>query len=128
MSERVAFKEHHGKQVLRVDLRSATRDENLASMRALEELMAQQAPVSVNLLGVAGENEFDPEIFNRWRGTLLGIQSKVKRSAMTGFEGVALLAVRGYIAASALLGNELGKDRGVYFDTEQEAMDWLAKD
>lgn len=123
----VQFIDHGGQQILVVDLRNSSREEHIGLIQEFNRLLTDKGPSSVRLLGITGGYpDFFPDIAGRWRAALLANKDKITRSAMVGFTGIFKVAVLSYMRLANLLGSPLGKERGVPFDTDEAALNWLA--
>jgi hypothetical protein len=123
----VQFVDHGGRQILVVDLRNSDRQAHLGLIQEFNRLLEGKAPNSIRLLGItAAYPDFYPDIAGRWRAALLANKEKITRSAMVGFSGIFKVAALSYLRLASLLGSPLSKERGVPFDSEEAALNWLA--
>jgi hypothetical protein len=117
--------QHQGKRIFQIDVRSASRDEQLELLREYSKVLSQEPDGSVLLLVLAGDFDFHPDVVTKAKAHLLEGQPKVVRSALVGVDGILKVAIDGFIAMARFLGMSMNQDRGRHFETAEEAMDWL---
>jgi hypothetical protein len=117
--------QHQGKRIFQIDVRSASRDEQLELLREYSKVLSQEPDGSVLLLVLAGDFDFHPDVVTKAKAHLLEGQPKVVRSALVGVDGILKVAIDGFIAMARFLGMSMNQDRGRHFETAGEAMDWL---
>jgi hypothetical protein len=125
MSRRVQWVQYKGKRLFQVDIRSASRDEQLEALAAYSALLKSEPDASVRVLVIAGEFDFHPDVITKAKAHLLDGQPKVLRSALVGVDGILRVAIEGFIAMARFLGMSMNQDRGRHFENEEEAKDWL---
>jgi hypothetical protein len=127
--QRVVWLERSGRKILSVDLRSATREEQLQVVDAYVSAL-ERSPERISLL-VRGDGklEYYPDMSTRLKALMAVQENRLRRSALVGFAGIVRVAFDSFFVAARLLGKDV-QDRGRHFeDAELEAaLDWLAAD
>jgi hypothetical protein len=119
--------EHKGKRIFQLDVRSASRDEQLEMLREYSAVLSKEPDASVRLLVLAGHFDFHPDVVTKAKTYLLEGQPKIIRSALVGVDGILKVAIDGFIAMARFLGMSMNQDRGRHFESEEEAKDWLVR-
>lgn len=128
MNKRLQWTSHRGQKVLQIDLRNFGREEQLETAEAYAKLLGAEPEGSVRILVMGGGGfEFHPDLLPKVKAQLLQVQSKVKRSALVGFDGILKVAIDGFFTLARFLGMTVNDDRGRHFDREDEALEWLVK-
>lgn len=130
VDKRVYFKEHHGKQVLHIDLRGAQRDGQLAVLESCAAAVANLPENSARLLVLAEDGfDFYPEVATKARSVMAESMPKVMRSALLGLEGIVKVAFDTYYQGARLMGHEVD-EHGRHFKSDDlnAALDWLVQD
>lgn len=127
MEKRLTWTEHNGKEILRFNAKDSNRVEQLALLDDYARALKNRPPHSVLLLLEGGRIEFHPEVITRGKALFNELEDRIARSAVIGMEGVLKMAVQGYRQSARLMGRNMD-DKAKPFDSEQAALDWLAKD
>ncbi len=116
---RVAFITHKGASIVKVDLsRSATVEENLVVLEEARKVIGAKPPGSVLLLTDVTQAFFNAKGISALKDWSNFNTPYVKASAVLGITGIYRII---YEAVQKLVGREI-----VCFDTEEQALAWLA--
>jgi hypothetical protein len=112
--------EHKGRKILYVDYRElGSQGILLLINESFTEVLASPRPV--RLLGNIGDAGVSPAVMREMKklgGTIL--RQKLEKTAVVGVTGVMNVFFNAYVAVA-------GKDTVRKFETEKQALDWLAE-
>jgi hypothetical protein len=129
-SNRVTWINHVGVTLLCIDLRASSRDEQLAVLESYVIVLRQSTDLGLTVLVLGDADvQFSPDLVSRARAALSGHGTKIRRSALVGFEGISKLAFDGHLSSERMLGKSV-IDRGKHFPAEAKAaaLAWLVSD
>jgi hypothetical protein len=113
----VQFVTHKGTKVLKVDLSHSTSiEENIDALKKARILISTKPPESVLILTDLTKTHFNVSAVEELKKFSKAITPFVKASAVLGAVGVI------YDGVVRLVGRDSAR-----FDTEEEALDWLAE-
>ena len=115
--ERVQLLTHKGAKVLKVDVSGCPSvEENIATLRKARTVISTMPPKSLLIVTDVTKTRFNISAVEELKSFSKFITPFVKASAVLGAVGII------YDAVVKLAGREI-----VRFDTEEQALDWLAK-
>ena len=127
-TQRVIWIVHDGARILKVDLRSTVREEQLSSLEAFAGALAQSPDekVDVLVLGDAGMDYF-PDVSTRTKALMAGLENKIRRSVLLGFSGITRVAFDGFFNTARLMGQDV-EERGRHYEAQDmdSALQWLS--
>ena len=109
---------HNRKMIVVTDYRGLKGAEQIKTLEQLAQI-AKMSPTSVPFLSNFEGANIGPEYVNRVKALGRGHQTNTNRQALLGIKGLKNLLLKSYIALT-------GAKEIKAFDTETEAMDWLA--
>ncbi len=117
--DRVGFVRHGGATILKVDLSHPSNvEENLATLKHAKAIVGTHPPKSLLMLTDVTGTVFNPRAVEEMKQYSAFNTPYVKASAVVGLSGVARVI---YDAVVRVIGRSVAT-----FDTEAEALDWLA--
>lgn len=124
LSRRLAFEEHKGRRILRMDNSSNSKDEAYAIFDKFDALIRQQ-PLGSALVLCDFENCYhDVTILGQWKRASPEHEAFIKKTACVGVAGSFRIAMAAYRFFARLRGVKIDtimRD----FDDEAAAMEWL---
>jgi len=118
--ERVGFIRHGGATILKVDLsHPSSIDESLATIKAAKAVIGTHPPKSLLILTDVTGATFNTKAVEEMKHYSSFNTPFVKASAVIGLSGLAKII---YDAVIKVIGRSVAT-----FDTEAEALDWLAR-
>ena len=116
---RVQFVQHRGVSILKVDFSHLTKiEESIALLREATAIISKQQPRSVRLLTDVTGAAFNPKGVEELKRFSAAATPFVKASAAIGVSGLGRVI---FEAVIKFIGRNIAS-----FDTEAEALDWLA--
>ncbi len=118
--ERVGFVSHKGASILKVDLSGATSiEEKLATIKQAKGIISAHPPKSLLILTDVTGTTFNAKAVEEMKQYSSHNTPYVKASAVIGISGLARII---YDSVVRVIGRSV-----VSFDTEAQALDWLAQ-
>jgi dihydroxyacetone kinase DhaKLM complex PTS-EIIA-like component DhaM len=115
--ERVQFITHRGTKVLKVDLsHGASVEDNIGTLHKVKTVISTKPPRSLLILMDVTKTRFNISAVEELKNFSKFITPFVKASAVMGAVGII------YDAVVRLVGRDIAR-----FDTEEQALDWLAE-
>jgi hypothetical protein len=124
-SKRFQVLDEGGTKVLLMDYSLASREEVWDLTKQFEEWVVKQEPNSVNVLFDVYKPYYEPAHINHWKKTLGRNDVYIRKSAFIRASPLFHALLPSLRAFAALMGVPMKKNRGIFFKTKEEAVDWL---
>ena len=118
---------HKGAQIAVADYSLATREEVWALTNHLDEWLSRQKPDSVNLLFDMNKPYYEAAHVNHWKKSLGRYDVMIRKSCFINASPFIQLMLPTLRAFAALTGAPMKKNRGIFFNEKDAAMDWLSE-
>ena len=110
---------HQGKELIYIDLRNISQEEQFALMKEAEEFILKENKSVLVLSNLTGIHA-TPEFMKHGNEYGANIKHLLKKQAMVGLTSVQKILLNTW--------NAITGGKGTAFETEEEAKEWLVKD
>jgi hypothetical protein len=118
---------HKGAKILIANYSLANREEVWALTHAIIAWLEKQEPNSANILFDMNKPFYEATHVNHWKKSLGRNDAIIRKSCFINASPLMFVLLQTMRAFANLTGAPMKKDRGIFFENREEAMDWLAK-
>jgi hypothetical protein len=118
---------HKGASITIADYGLATRDEVWALTNHLDEWLSRQAPDTANLLFDMHRPYYEAAHVNHWKKSLGRYDAFIRKSCFINASPFIQLMLPTLRAFASLTGAPMKKNRGLFFNDKEAALNWLAE-
>lgn len=127
LSGRFALVIHNGTQIAIADYSNSTRDEIWALTEYIDQWLEKQEPNSVNLYFDVRNVYYEAAHVNHWKKTLGFRDAFIHKSCFVNASPMMLIIIKTMRAFATFAGIPMKKNRGLFFDSKDAAMQWLSE-